>query len=77
MATSLLAPADATTGGETDLRAEAKALTELHRQRLGPNYATRIDHKRHLVYVSALVLLAVAPLCRTTCGGDMDRKSRF
>lgn len=37
-----------------DLAAEAKALAELNRRKFGEGYTTRIDNRRHLVYVSAL-----------------------
>jgi len=53
-AASVVWTANAAAGGEPDLGAEAKALAELHVQKLGSGYVTRIDPKRHLVYVSAL-----------------------
>ncbi|KPJ70684.1 MAG: hypothetical protein AMS14_10175, partial [Planctomycetes bacterium DG_20] len=37
-----------------DLAAEAKALAELNLRKFGEGYTTRIDNRRHLVYVSAL-----------------------
>lgn len=37
-----------------DLAAEAKALAELNRRKFGEGYTTRIDNRRHLVYVSAI-----------------------
>lgn len=54
LAASLLSAVDTAAGREPDLRADAKALAELHVRQLGAGYVTRIDNKRHLVYVSAL-----------------------
>jgi uncharacterized damage-inducible protein DinB len=40
--------------GEPALAAEAKAIAEMWKKRLGPGYETRTDAARHIVFVSAL-----------------------
>ncbi len=41
-------------GGEAERAREAKALADATRARYGQGYETRLDAKRHIVYVSAL-----------------------
>lgn len=53
-AVSLGVPVRSAGGRGPDLAAEAKALAELNLRKFGEGYTTRIDNRRHLVYVSAL-----------------------
>ena len=54
VAGALLFTARAVGAEALDLAADAKALADLHRHKLGAGYETDVDARRHLVYVSAL-----------------------
>jgi len=54
VAASLALATAAAAARGADLAAEAKALAELNLRKFGEGYTTRIDNRRHLVYVSAL-----------------------
>ena len=72
----LALPAASGAGREPNLAAEANTLAASYQRKFGEGYTTRIDNRRHLVYVSALDENALGHVVRLL-GAYADAQQRL